>query len=232
MEGSRRRADYARYRELVAARPELFVRPEGGIEILLNEADIRAARRVIARRNRAKGLPPASASIGVLVEDAYILTLRDAVRFPDGSLGTHNRVIYRNERGVGVLPLLDGGIVLLRVFRHAVGGFVLEIPRGAVEAGQGLEETVLREVAEETGGQVVGATHLGNAFCDTSLSNGGLDYFLAELSGVGAPQLSEGILDILRVPVARFEAMVAAGEIKDTHAINAFCLARIRGLLP
>nr|WP_148207335.1 NUDIX hydrolase [Paramagnetospirillum magneticum] len=230
---STRRADYRRYRELVATRPELFDRPQGGISILLDEADIAAASEVVAKRNQSRGLPAAASSVGVLVEDAYILMLRDAVRFPDGSLGTHNRVIYPNgARGVGVLPLLDGQIVLLKVYRHAIGRSLLEIPRGSVEVGDSLEDTVLREIAEETGGAVIGTAHLGHSFCDTSLSNGGLDYFLAELSGVGEPQLSEGIVDIVQVTPARFAEMVMAGEIKDIHAVNAFSLARLRGLLP
>lgn len=231
-EGSRRRADYRRYRELVETRPELFRRPPGGIDILLDEAGIAAASKAVARRNRARGLPPASASVGVLAEDSYILMLRDAVRFPDGQLGTHNRVIYANgARGVGVLPLFEGRIVLLRVFRHAIGRFLLEIPRGSVEAGDGLEETVLREIAEEVGGGVTRATHLGRSFCDTSLSNGGLDYYLAELSGVGEPQLSEGIFEIVQMSPDRFSGMVGEGAIEDTHAVNAFCMARLRGLL-
>jgi ADP-ribose pyrophosphatase len=229
---SRRRADYRRYRQLIETQPELFSRPEGGITILLDEAAITAASKVVAARNRARGLPAASASVGVLVEDAYILVLRDAVRFPDGSLGTHNRVIYANgSRGVGVLPLFEGRIVLLRVFRHAIGRFLLEIPRGSVEAGDGLEDTVLREIAEEVGGQVTNATHLGRAFCDTSLSSAGLDYFVAELSRVGKPQLAEGIFEIVQVTPARFTEMLLAGEIEDAHAVNAFCLARLKGLL-
>jgi len=233
LEGSRRRADYRRYRDLMATRPELFHRPGDGVAILLDEADIAAASRVVERRNRAKGLPPASASVGVLAEDAYILALRDAVRFPDGSLGTHNRVVYvNNAGGVAVLPLFEGRIVLLRVFRHAIGRFLLEIPRGSVEVGDGLEETVLREIAEETGGRATGAIHLGRTFCDTSLSNARLDYFLAELSGVGEPQLSEGIFDIVQVTLARFVGMVAEGGVEDAHAINAFYMARLKGLLP
>lgn len=233
LEGSRRRADYRRYRELAETRPELFERPGDGIAILLDEADIAAASRAVARRNRGKGLPAAASSVGVLAEDAYVLVLRDAVRFPDGSLGTHNRVVYANgSRGVGVLPLFEGRIVLLRVFRHAIGRFLLEIPRGSVEAGDGLEETVLREIAEEAGGEVTGIAHLGRAFCDTSLSNAGLDYFLAELSGVGEPQLSEGIFDVVQVTPARLAEMVAEGSLEDCHAINAFCMARLKGLLP
>ncbi len=229
---SARRADYRRYRELAETRQDLFARPAGGISILLDESDIAAASKVVADRNRARGLPPASASVGVLVEDAYILVLRDAVRFPDGSLGTHNRVIYANgSRGVGVLPLFEGRIVLLRVFRHAIGRFLLEIPRGSVEVGDGLEETVLREIAEEVGGHVTGATHLGRTFCDTSLSNTGLDYFVAELSRVGEPQLAEGIFDIVQVTPARFAEMLTAGEIEDAHAVNAYCLARMRDLV-
>ncbi|WP_085372671.1 NUDIX hydrolase [Magnetospirillum sp. ME-1] len=231
-EGARRRADYRRYRELVEVRPELFQRPAGGIEILLDEADIAAASKVVARRNRAKGLPPASASVGVLVEDAYILVMRDAVRFPDGSLGTHNRAMYTNSRGVGVLALYRGKVALVRIFRHAVGRSILEIPRGSVEPGDGMEETVHREVAEEIGGRVARMVHLGRSLCDTSLSDGGLDLYYAELDDVGGPQPAEGITEVVMVAPETLAGMIMSGEFEDSHGIAAFLQSRLRGLLP
>ncbi|MBI3445198.1 MAG: NUDIX hydrolase [Magnetospirillum sp.] len=229
--GSRRRADYRRYRQLLTERPDLFAGAADGIRILLDEAEIKAAQRHVAALNRKKGLPAAASSVGVLVEDSYILGLRDAVRFPDGSLGTHNRVVYANSRGVGILGLYLGDIILVRIFRHAVGKWILEIPRGSVERGDGLEDTARREVAEEIGGTVASLVRLGKSVCDTSLSDGGLDLYLAELSGIGAPQLSEGIGAVVAVSPSRFAEMALAGEIEDGHALSAFCLARLRGLV-
>lgn len=231
MPPSTRRADYRRYRELMAERPDLFETPGGGILILSDEAEIGAARRHIARRNRILGLPPASASIGVLAEDRYLLVLRDAIRFPDGSLGTHNRVVYQAARGVGVLALLDGRIVLVRIFRHPIRRWLLEIPRGTVEPGHTLDQTVHIEMAEEVGGSVVRLVHLGCSNSDTSLCTGRLDLYFAELSGIGRPQLSEGIADIVQVTPSEFEDLLRDGKMEDGHAIAAFTQARLRGLV-
>lgn len=231
MPPSTRRADFRRYRELVTERPGLFASPPDGIAILLDEAEIKAAERHIARRNRAHGLPAASASVGVLAEDFYILVLRDAIRFPDGSLGTHSRVIYAHPDGIGVLAVNAGRIVLIRIFRHSVRRWMLEIPRGAVEHGHGLEETVHKELAEEVGGTATRLVHLGRSTSDTSLCSGRIDLYFAELSALGGPQLSEGIGGIVLVTPQEFEAMIARREIEDSHAMAAFALARLRGLI-
>ncbi len=232
MSPSTRRADFRRYRELVAERPDLFTSGPDGIQILLDAADIAAAQRHIARRNRALGLPPASASVGVLAEDAYILALRDAIRFPDGSLGLHNRVVYTLPQGVGVLAVFQETIILIRIYRHAMRRWMLEIPRGSVEPGRSLEDTVHCEVAEEIGGTVSRMTHLGWSASDTSLCNGRLDLFHAELTEIGRPQLSEGIGDIVRVTPAEFETLLLNGGMEDGHAVAAYAKAKLRGLLP
>ena len=53
--------------------------------------------------------------------------------------------------GVAVLPLWNGRVVLLRRFRHAVGGVVLEAPRGFLDQGEAPHQAALRELSEETG---------------------------------------------------------------------------------
>jgi len=232
MPPSTRRADYRRYRALLTERPALFQGAADGVRILTDEDEIKAAERIIARRNRQRGLPPASASVGVLAEDSWVLFLRDAIRFPDGSLGTHNRVIYSNLKGVGILAVSAGRIALIRIFRHAMGRWLLEIPRGAVEDGDSLETTVRREVAEEIGAIVTRMVPLGQTVSDTSLCNGLLDLYYAEIGAVGAPQLSEGIAAVHLVTPAEFEDLLRRGEMVDGHAIAAFTQARLRGLLP
>ena len=54
--------------------------------------------------------------------------------------------------GVAVLPIVDGRIGLLRVYRHAVRCESWEIPRGFVEPGDDDHSgSALRELREETG---------------------------------------------------------------------------------
>jgi len=53
--------------------------------------------------------------------------------------------------GVGVLPVCDEKVGLLRVFRHAIETECWEIPRGFVEPDESEITSALRELHEETG---------------------------------------------------------------------------------
>ncbi|MGP3928192.1 hypothetical protein [Streptomyces sp. 8N616] len=67
----------------------------------------------------------------MVYEDAYVMLLRDPVRFPDGRTGTYIRsVSAMQEPGCVVLPLLGGEVVLLEHFRHATRSWHWEVPRG------------------------------------------------------------------------------------------------------
>ncbi|WP_042446956.1 NUDIX hydrolase [Azospirillum sp. B510] len=53
--------------------------------------------------------------------------------------------------GVSVLPVLDGRVALMRVFRLGSDRWGWETPRGFVDAGEPPETAAHRELAEETG---------------------------------------------------------------------------------
>jgi len=53
--------------------------------------------------------------------------------------------------GVAVLPVMEGKIGLLRIYRHAIQTFCWEVPRGFVEPGESEQGSALRELEEETG---------------------------------------------------------------------------------
>lgn len=53
--------------------------------------------------------------------------------------------------GVAVLPLIKGRVGLVRVYRHAVGRFGYEVPRGFVDGGERPAQAASRELREETG---------------------------------------------------------------------------------
>ncbi|HEY7168444.1 MAG TPA: NUDIX hydrolase [Candidatus Binatia bacterium] len=53
--------------------------------------------------------------------------------------------------GVAVLPLCDGKIGLLRIYRHAIEEDSWEIPRGFIERAETPLDSALRELREETG---------------------------------------------------------------------------------
>ena len=121
-----------RYNQIMSKWPQLFENPpDARYEILRDSSMVAEAESEERSRLLARRLPVSWSRIGVVYEDPYLIVLRDAVRRPDGSLGTYARTLPASgAAGAAVLPLLDGKIVLLRRFRHATRKWHLEIPRG------------------------------------------------------------------------------------------------------
>ena len=75
----------------------------------------------------------------------------DTVRAPDGS--TVEREIVLHDDAVAIVPVLpDGRVLLLKQYRQALRGHLLEIPAGKMDVpGESPEQVAHRELAEETG---------------------------------------------------------------------------------
>ncbi len=141
------------------------------------------------------------------------------------------------DRGDSVAALLINRVkqklILIKQFRYPVytkeqnSAWVLEIVAGMVEQGKSPEETIIREIAEETGYQVSKVNQLFYFYPTPGGSNEKVYLFYAEidqkdqkLSGGGV--ISEGE-DILVQEVSFDEAfkMLDSGEIIDAKTIIA-----------
>src|SRR5260221_1329669 len=222
-----------RYRALLAARPALALNPAGGITIVSDPGETTRIEAVMADRFAAEGLPREWARAGIFYEDPYIILLRDAVIFPDGKPGLYHRVIARHDEptGVAVLARYDGKIVLLRHFRHPSRAWHLEIPRGAVGAGEDPGHVAHLEISEEIGGTIRSLQRLGLLHGASALMRHSVVLVYAELESIGTPALGEGIAEILLVSPAEFERMIAESAITDAFTVAAAYHARLRGLL-
>lgn len=228
-------ADHAARLEIYFAfaksHPDLFTTVRDGIRILLDPDEIAAVERAVARDLEARGLPPEGAEVGIVLRDPWFHVIRDAVEFPDGARRTYARVVNRVGNGAAVLPVLDGRIVLVRHFRHAVRRWLLEIPRGGIEPGQTPEDTAHSELREEIGGRIRRIDLLGFLYGSSNLYANGAHLFFAELDSVGAPQIGEGIASIEQFTVSEFEELMQRGEILDAFTVAAYAHAKLRRLI-
>jgi ADP-ribose pyrophosphatase len=225
--------DRAAYRAMIEKYPDLFRNPPGAaFEILLDEADIQRAEQRMAELLGKAGAPPEWSRVGIAFRDQYVLILRDAVRYTDGSLGTYIRAVEPSPAspGVVVLPLWQGQVLIIRHFRHATRSWHLEIPRGA---GLSLDarESAQRELAEEIGASGVRLVELGEIYPDTGLTNSRVALFCAEVESYNAPEAMEGITEILPTSVAQFEEMIRSGELEDGFLLAAYARAKARELI-
>lgn len=226
--------DRAEYLAFARRNPSLFVNPEaGGFGILLDSADIDAAAAQAAERLRQRGQPVSWAHVGIVHRDQYGILLRDAVRFPNGSLGTYIRFVQQSGSppGVAVLPHAHGDIVLVRHFRHATRDWHLEIPRGFGEPDATAEENARRELTEELGAAAVQMIPLGRIHTNTGLTGEFDELWYADIDSWGAGDAAEAISHVVPVSVSELERLMRDGEMTDSYTIAAFTQARLHGLL-
>jgi ADP-ribose pyrophosphatase len=221
------------YLEIARSRPDLFENPPGAaFHILLGASEMDQAEASMADRLRRNGAPAEWATVGVAFRDQYLLILRDAVRYADGSFGTYIREVGLDPRYVGVviLPVWHGKVLLIRHFRHATRRWHLEIPRGFGSA-DGAEESAMRELAEEIGASGIELTALGEIYPDTGAANGRVALFYAAVAAYDRPEALEGIDEILPTLVADFEQMIGQGQLDDGYLLAAYGRAKARGLI-
>lgn len=221
------------YLALQRERPELFHNPEGAdFTILLEEGDIREAEAHMERQLAERGEPPEWAAVGLAFRDQYLMILRDAVRFPDRSLGTYIRMVdvYPGFTGVAILPLWRGQVLLVDHFRHATRTRHLEVPRGFGSATD-TAESACRELAEEIGAEPSRLVAMGEVHPDSGLSAARVALFLAEVETYGEAERKEGITEVVPTSLAEFERLIASGELEDGYTLMAYARARARGLL-
>jgi ADP-ribose pyrophosphatase len=152
--------------------------------------------------------------VGVRMDDGEVVT-REMVQFPGAAL---------------VLPVLDdGGIVLIRNVRFAVGESLYELPAGMLEPDESPHETAVRELSEETGYSAACVEKLGQFYTSPGVSDEVMHVFLATDLTDG-PQRLERYEQITVEVVADAEVrrMVAGGRIHDGKTIAALALHWLR----
>jgi ADP-ribose pyrophosphatase len=217
-----------RYRDRVQAQPDLFFNPAGDVyEILLEPARIEHAQREAVTSRQRDGLPSADTRVGVLAEDPYLVVMRDAVRFADGSFGLYNRVMMPG--GAAVLPIIGRTVVLLNRFRHGTRRWHLEIPRGAFSGAGSRADDARRELCEEIGAVVDELIDLGTFHATTGCLDEEHQLYLARISAVGTPDKHEAIAALEHLSVPAMEAKIVDGTITDGPTLAAFLRARLGG---
>ncbi|RBY78792.1 ADP-ribose pyrophosphatase [Geodermatophilus sp. TF02-6] len=169
-----------------------------------------------------------------------VITLdRDVVAMPGG--GTSVREVVRHVGAVCVAAVDDEDrIVMVRQYRHPVGGYLWELPAGLRDAdGEAPLATAQRELAEEAGlaarrWSLLASSFSTPGFCDEQI----LVYLAEELSAADRPEgfvveHEELDMTVERVPLAEAVARVFAGGIRNSSAvIGVLAAAQVRATSP
>ncbi|WP_319525364.1 NUDIX hydrolase [uncultured Desulfosarcina sp.] len=135
--------------------------------------------------------------------------------------------IIRHPGAAAIVPVLaDRQVLLLHQYRHAVGGFIWEIPAGTLDPGEDPLTCARRELVEETGYSARHFEKLAEITPLPAYSDERIHLFLATDLDRAAQDLdADELLYVHPVGYQRCLDMIAAGEIQDAKTISALHLA-------
>lgn len=165
--------------------------------------------------------------IGSRVEYAgKIAKLRvDTVGLPGGR--TAKREIVEHEPVVAIVPVASNGdVILVRQYRLATGGAMLEVPAGGVDKGESFEEAAQRELSEEVGLRAGSLVQIGDFYVSPGFTTERVIAYLATdlTENPGQADEDEDIV-VVRMPLSVAVAMVERGEFHDAKSIASLLLA-------
>ena len=136
----------------------------------------------------------------------------------------------RHPGGALAVPVTaEGTLILVKQYRFAVQGRLLEFPAGTVEPGETPEATIQREIEEETGYHADRWQKLGEFFVAPGYSDESIHAYLAQdLTRLENPPSQDADEDIetVMMTIAQVEKAIQTGDITDAKTICSFVLAR------
>ena len=147
---------------------------------------------------------------------------------PDGN--TFERDVVHHPGAVVVVPVVDDEVILVRQYRAAIDGELLEVPAGKRDVtDEPVEVTAHRELEEEVGMKAGSMRKLAEFYNSPGFCDEHSFLFLATDLTPCATSFQgheEQHMTIERVPLDRVPVLIAAGDLVDAKSIIALCLAR------
>jgi ADP-ribose pyrophosphatase len=138
--------------------------------------------------------------------------------------------VVRHPGAAAVVPFLsDDEVLLIRQYRHAAGGMILEVPAGKLDCGEAPEACAQRELQEEAGQRAGRLEALGWIWTTPGFTDEKIHLFAAfDLTPVPQCPDDDEIIELVPTSLARALELVWSGEINDAKSAIALLHAAQR----
>jgi ADP-ribose pyrophosphatase len=152
----------------------------------------------------------------------------ETVTLPNGHTTTLE--VIHHPGAAAVVPFFpDGTILMVRQYRHAAGGYLLEIPAGKLDPGEAPEACALRETEEEVGHRAGRLEKLGAILTTPGFTDEIIHLYAGyDLLPTRSATEPDEDLTVLRLPFEEALGRVERGEIQDAKTMAALLLAARR----
>jgi ADP-ribose pyrophosphatase len=117
-------------------------------------------------------------------------------------------------------------VLLIRQFRHAAGGAILEVPAGKLDAGEPPAECAARELEEEAGRRAGRLVDLGWIWTTPGFTDERIHLFAAfELEPVPQRPEQDEVIEVVPTSLERALELVWSGELNDAKSAMALLRA-------
>jgi ADP-ribose pyrophosphatase len=154
----------------------------------------------------------------------------ETVTLPNGAVAELE--VITHPGAAAVVPMLDEKtVILIRQYRHAVGGYIYEIPAGKLHPGEDPRDCAARELEEEIGYKVGVLDPLLSFMTTPGFTDEIIHIYVGKDLSPGTQDLGEDeVLEVLEVPLKKAIKQIADGTIRDGKTIIGLQAAYLRML--
>ena len=143
----------------------------------------------------------------------------ETVTLPNGA--TVELEVIHHPGAAAVVPVReDGAVLLIHQYRHAVGGYIYELPAGKLDPGEDPKDCAARELEEEIGLRASLLEHLVTFYTTPGFTDEVIYVYLASGLTPGRQKLdTDEVLEVVAFPLEDALAKIRDGTIRDGKTI-------------
>jgi ADP-ribose pyrophosphatase len=153
---------------------------------------------------------------------------RERVALPNGRVVELD--IVRHPGAAAIVPFTgDAEVLLIRQYRHAAGGAILEVPAGKLDPGESPESCAARELEEEAGCRAGRIERLGRILTTPGFTDEVIHLFAGfDLEPVPRRPQHDEVIDVVPMSLGAALERIWTGELCDAKSALALIHAARR----